>query len=57
MTNDNFPQIDASTARAKLNDLVNRVAFGGEVVIITRYGKPSVAMVSVERLKEIVGDS
>jgi prevent-host-death family protein len=42
-------------ARAELADLINRVVYGGERVVVTRHGKPLVALVSaadLERLEE-----
>ena len=40
--------ISVSEAREKFADLVNRVQYGGERVVIEKRGKPSVVMVSVE---------
>lgn len=37
--------ISVSDAADKLGELVNRVAFGGETVIITRYDKPVARLV------------
>jgi prevent-host-death family protein len=45
-------------ARAELADLINRVVYGGERVVVTRHGKPLVALVSaadLERLDELDG--
>ena len=40
-----------SEARSRLSDLSNRVAFGGERVIIERHGKVLCALVPVEDLE------
>ncbi|MFG3249882.1 type II toxin-antitoxin system Phd/YefM family antitoxin [Streptomyces sp. NPDC048187] len=48
-------EIPVTQARAELADLINRVVYGGERVIVTRHGKPLVALVSaadLERLEE-----
>ncbi len=37
-------------ARARLADLANRVAYGGERVVLTRHGRPFVALISAEDL-------
>lgn len=37
-------------ARAQLADLANRVAYGGEHVVLTRHGRPFVALISAEDL-------
>ncbi|MFD5426154.1 type II toxin-antitoxin system Phd/YefM family antitoxin [Streptomyces sp. NPDC127084] len=47
-------EIPVTQARAELADLINRVVYGGERVVVTRHGKPLVALVSaadLERLK------
>ncbi|MCW1092666.1 type II toxin-antitoxin system Phd/YefM family antitoxin [Streptomyces sp. RS2] len=49
-------EIPVTQARAELADLINRVVYGGERVVVTRHGKPLVALVSaadLERLEEI----
>ncbi|MFD5075243.1 type II toxin-antitoxin system Phd/YefM family antitoxin [Streptomyces sp. NPDC058371] len=51
-------EIPVTQARAELADLINRVVYGGERVVVTRHGKPLVALVSaadLERL-EALGD-
>lgn len=40
-------------ARAQLADLVNRVAYTGERVVLTRHGKPIVAIVPVAELARL----
>lgn len=39
-------------ARAQLSDLVSQVAFGGEPVMLTRHGKPLVALVPAALIEE-----
>ncbi|HEV7626860.1 MAG TPA: type II toxin-antitoxin system Phd/YefM family antitoxin [Streptomyces sp.] len=49
-------EIPVTQARAALADLINRVVYGGERVVVTRHGKPLVALVSaadLERLQEL----
>ncbi|WP_338675101.1 type II toxin-antitoxin system Phd/YefM family antitoxin [Streptomyces sp. SCSIO 30461] len=49
-------EIPVTQARAELADLINRVVYGGERVVVTRHGKPLVALVSaadLERLKAL----
>ncbi len=38
-------EIPVTEARAQLSDLVSQVAYGGEPVVLTRHGKPLVALV------------
>jgi prevent-host-death family protein len=48
-------EIPASEVRERISDVISRVAYGGERVIISRNGKPQVALISIadyERLKE-----
>lgn len=48
-------EIPVTQARAALADLINRVVYGGGRVVVTRHGKPLVALVSaadLERLEE-----
>jgi prevent-host-death family protein len=55
-------EIPVTQARAELADLINRVVYGGERVVVTRHGKPLVALVSaadlerLEKLQEYVED-
>ncbi|MFI0239217.1 type II toxin-antitoxin system Phd/YefM family antitoxin [Streptomyces sp. NPDC016845] len=52
-------EIPVTQARAELADLINRVVYGAERVVVTRHGKPLVALVSaadLERL-EALGDA
>ncbi|MER8156314.1 type II toxin-antitoxin system Phd/YefM family antitoxin [Streptomyces sp. NPDC094472] len=49
-------EIPVTQARAELAELINRVVYGGERVVVTRHGKPLVALVSaadLQRLEEI----
>lgn len=51
-------EIPVTQARAELAELINRVVYGGERVVVTRHGKPLVALVSaadLERLEELQG--
>lgn len=41
-------EVSVSDAADRLGELVNRVAFGGETVIITRYDKPAARLVPLE---------
>lgn len=43
-------EIPVTEARAQFSELVNRVGFGKERVILTRHGKPVVALVPAEAL-------
>jgi prevent-host-death family protein len=48
-------EVPVTQARAELAELINRVVYGGERVVLTRHGKPLVALVSaadLERLQE-----
>ncbi|MFD3659107.1 type II toxin-antitoxin system Phd/YefM family antitoxin [Streptomyces sp. NPDC058659] len=44
-------EIPVTQARAELADLINRVVYGGERVVVTRHGKPLVALVSAADLE------
>jgi prevent-host-death family protein len=49
-------EIPVTQARAELADLINRVVYGGEDVVVTRHGRPLVALVSaadLARLQEV----
>ncbi|MFE2445803.1 type II toxin-antitoxin system Phd/YefM family antitoxin [Streptomyces sp. NPDC021218] len=53
-------EIPVTQARAELAELINRVVYGGERVVVTRHGKPLVALVSaadLRRLEEIEADA
>lgn len=49
-------EVPVTQARAELAELINRVVYGGERVVVTRHGKPLVALVSaadLQRLQEL----
>ncbi|MFF6996572.1 type II toxin-antitoxin system Phd/YefM family antitoxin [Streptomyces sp. NPDC008313] len=46
-------EIPVTQARAELADLINKVVYGGERVVVTRHGKPLVALVSAEDLRRL----
>lgn len=46
-------EIPVTQARAELADLINRVVYGGERVVVTRHGKPIVALVSAADLRRL----
>src|SRR5262245_32152534 len=53
-------EIPASEVRERISDVISRVAYGGERVVISRNGKPQVALISIadlERLKQDEGRS
>ena len=46
-------EIPVTQARAELADLINRVVYGNERVVVTRHGKPLVALVSADDLRRL----
>jgi prevent-host-death family protein len=38
-------EIPVTEARAQFSELINRVGYGGERIVITRHGKPLIALV------------
>jgi prevent-host-death family protein len=40
-------EIPASEVRERISDVINRVAYGRERVVISRNGKPQVALISI----------
>lgn len=46
-------EIPASEVREQISDILSRVAFGGERVIVSRNGKPQVALVPIADLKRL----
>ncbi|MER6329194.1 type II toxin-antitoxin system Phd/YefM family antitoxin [Streptomyces sp. NPDC001034] len=46
-------EIPVTQARAELADLINRVVYGGERVVVTRHGKPLAALVSAADLARL----
>ncbi|WP_093802028.1 type II toxin-antitoxin system Phd/YefM family antitoxin [Streptomyces sp. Wb2n-11] len=49
-------EIPVTQARAELAELINRVVYGGERVVVTRHGKPLVALVSAADLARLEGE-
>lgn len=49
-------EIPVTEARAQWSELINRVGFGKERIILTRHGKPLVALVPAETLDELGGE-
>lgn len=45
--------VPVTQARAQFADLINRVVYGGEQVVLTRHGKPLVALVSAADLQRL----
>lgn len=43
-------EVPVTQARAEFAELINRVVYGGERVVVTRHGKPLVALVSAADL-------
>ncbi len=50
-------EIPVTEARAQFSELINRVGFGKEIIVLTRHGKPLVALVPAETLPVSEGDS
>jgi prevent-host-death family protein len=46
-------QISMSEARQQLARLVNRVAYGGERIVLQAHGEPRAALVSIEDLERL----
>ncbi|NSC20356.1 type II toxin-antitoxin system prevent-host-death family antitoxin [Streptomyces albus subsp. chlorinus] len=46
-------EIPVTQARAELADLINRVVYGNERVVVTRHGKPLVGLVSAADLERL----
>ena len=46
-------EIPVTQARAELADLINRVVYGAERVVVTRHGKPLAALVSAADLARL----
>ncbi|PWI44407.1 type II toxin-antitoxin system Phd/YefM family antitoxin [Streptomyces sp. ICBB 8177] len=49
-------EVPVTQARAELAELINRVVYGGERVVVTRHGKPLVALVSAADLRRLEDD-
>jgi prevent-host-death family protein len=50
-------EVGAEDARREFGELLNRVGFGGERVMVTRHGKPVAGIVSVEDMKRLMGEA
>jgi prevent-host-death family protein len=50
-------EIPVTQARAEFAELLNRVVYGGERVVLTRHGKPLVALVPAADLDRLEGVS
>jgi prevent-host-death family protein len=46
-------RLPVAQAKAKLSELMARVAHGGERIVIERHGKPLAALVSIEDLEKL----
>lgn len=46
-------EIPVTQARAEFAELINRVVYGGERVVVTRHGKPLIALVSAADLQRL----
>jgi prevent-host-death family protein len=42
-----------TVARSQLAELMGRVAYGGERIVLSRHGKPAVALVSIADLERL----
>jgi prevent-host-death family protein len=47
----NQPTVSIGQVKRDISTLVNRVAFGGERIILTSRGKPKAALISIEDLQ------
>lgn len=45
--------VSATEARAKFQEIINRVEYGKERILIERHGKPVVAVIGLEDLKRL----
>jgi len=50
-------EIPVTRARAEFADLVNRVVYGNERIVVTRHGRPIVALVPAADLERLEGDT
>ena len=46
-------QVSIGTVKRDISELVNRVAYGGERIVLTSRGKPKAALVSVEDYRRL----
>jgi prevent-host-death family protein len=49
-------EVGARDARDNFSDLMGRVYYSGETVIVNRSGKPMVAMISVEMYERLIAE-
>lgn len=49
-------RIGAREARSNFADLIGRVHYGGQAVIVERSGKPVVAMISAESYQRLIAE-
>ena len=47
--------VSVNEARAKFSDLMAKVAYGGQRIIVERRGKPMVVWISIEELSRLEG--
>lgn len=50
-----LPGVNLVEARDTLGELVSRVSFGRERIVITKHGKPAAVLVSIEDLAALQG--
>ena len=50
---DEVVSMSAAEARENLSDVINRVAYGQERIVLTRHGKPLVALVPIDDLEAL----
>jgi prevent-host-death family protein len=44
------PEVTLAKLRANIGDVINRAAYAGERILVTRNGKPAAALISAEEL-------
>jgi prevent-host-death family protein len=49
-------QIGARDARQKFSELLGRVGFGGEEIVIERSGKPMAVLIPVELYEQVIAE-
>ncbi len=49
-------EVPVTQARAELSDLVNRVVYAGERIVLTRHGRAVAAIVSAADLERLTAD-
>ena len=47
-------EVSVVDAKKRFSDLMSRVAYGGQRIVIERHGKPMMAWVSIEDLNQLV---